>query len=87
MNSKVVYAHYRDKVQTKLTFPPDGSTGIMPPSEQTKAEDLNNNYNYNKEMPQLILYLDEKENQMVEKKSEQWKLSKAESIKRIIRES
>ena len=37
-------------------------------------------------MPQTILYTDEKEDQIVKKHSEKWKLSKAETIKKMIRE-
>ena len=35
-------------------------------------------------MPQMILYLDEKENKKVEKFSKVWSLSKNETIKRMV---
>lgn len=37
-------------------------------------------------MPQALIYLDEKEDRIIKKFSEKWKTSKAETIKRIIRE-
>ncbi len=36
-------------------------------------------------MPQMILYTDEIEDKIVNKYSEKWKKSKAETVKRIIR--
>lgn len=38
-------------------------------------------------MPQLHLYLDEKENKILEKKCREWEVSKADAIKRLIRDS
>ena len=38
-------------------------------------------------MPQQIVYTDEKEDAIVVKYSKAWKISKAETIKKIIRES
>jgi hypothetical protein len=37
-------------------------------------------------MPQQIIYTDEKEDEVVKKFSKRWNISKAETIKRIIRE-
>ena len=37
-------------------------------------------------MPQQIVYTDEKEDNRVEKYSDDWKISKAETIKRMIRD-
>ena len=37
-------------------------------------------------MPQSIVYLDDKENKIVESKAELWNLSKADTIKKIIRD-
>lgn len=37
-------------------------------------------------MPQTILYTDEAEDTIVKEYSEKWKLSKAETIKRMIRD-
>ena len=36
-------------------------------------------------MPQLILFLDEEENKKVREHSNKWKLSKSETIKKIIK--
>lgn len=46
---------------------------------------INHNYNY-KYMPQAIVYIDNVEDIKVKEYSEKWKLSKAESIKKMIRE-
>lgn len=35
-------------------------------------------------MPQMILYMDEKENKKVEKLADKWSLSKSETVKKII---
>lgn len=37
-------------------------------------------------MPQQIVYTDEKEDKIVKKYKKSWKLSKADTIKKIIRE-
>jgi hypothetical protein len=37
-------------------------------------------------MPQAIIYMDEKENDNVEKFAKRWQLSKAEAIKKILKE-
>jgi len=37
-------------------------------------------------VPQTIVYLDQKEDEVVKKLSKSWEISKAETIKRIIRE-
>lgn len=36
-------------------------------------------------MPQLILFLDDEENKKIMKHSDKWKLSKSETIKKIIK--
>ena len=36
-------------------------------------------------MPQIILYLDEKENEIIEKLSSKWNISKHDTIKKIIK--
>lgn len=35
-------------------------------------------------MPQMILYLDDEENKIIEKLSKKFKLSKADTVKRLI---
>lgn len=37
-------------------------------------------------MPQIILFLDKEENQIVELHKKKWKLSKQETIRKIIKE-
>lgn len=55
------------------------------------AKSLNISYNYNycynyNKMPQQLVYTDKKEDALVIKHSKFWKISKAETIKKIIKE-
>lgn len=43
-------------------------------------------YNYNEKMPQAIVYLDEEENKIIEKYAKLWEMSKADTIKKMIRD-